>query len=98
MRQDIVIQLVAYGFCRQAMKAYVSNYCRLYYSETGEFQDMDIGVKTLALDDLTYSLKETLKVINQVVKERVESSDRAFFILAELDPIENLKISIVFRD
>ena len=98
MRQETAIQLLAYGFCRQAMKNYVSNYCRLYYSKTGEFEGMDIGIRTLDSDDLSFPLKNTLDIINKAVKKLVEDEDRSFFVLAELDPIETIKIAIVFKN
>lgn len=98
MKQESTIELIFYGFCRKAMQVYTSNYCRLYYSAKGDFEGMDIGTQTVLLDNLTFSLKKALEVINQVVKERIEDSNESFYILAELDPIENIKITIAFRN
>lgn len=98
MRQESIIKSIAEGFCRELIQDYASCYCRLYYSAKGDFEGMDIGTQTVLLDNLTFSLKKALEVINQAVKERIEDSNESFYILAELDPIENIKITIAFRN
>lgn len=100
MRQESVIELLIIGFARAAMIQYGSNYCRLNYSKTGEFEEMLIG-NTIPvnqkLDDLTFSLKNTLEVINQAIKDRAIDNNRRFYINIWLDPKEFIKVSFINR-
>ena len=97
MKQESVIELLVIGFARAAMVQYGSNYCRLYYSKTGEFEYIDIGNKTQELNDLTFSLKSTLEVINQAIKDRAIENTQRFFIDIWLDPKEFIKVSFIYR-
>lgn len=97
MKQEVVIELLVIGFARAAMVQYGSNYCRLYYSKTGEFTYIDIGNKTQELNDLTFSLKSTLEVINQAIKDRAIENTQRFYIHIRLDPKEFIKVSFVNR-
>jgi hypothetical protein len=100
MKQESVIELLIIGFARAAMIQYHSNYCKLYYSKTGEFEEMLIGNNAPVnqkLDDLTFSLKNTLEIINQAIKDRAIDNNRRFYINIWLDPKEFIKVNFINR-
>ena len=88
-----VIELLVEGFMRSIMQSYASDYCRLYYTAKGNFDELDIGRYTLYLDKLKYPLKATLEELNKIIKN-IHKSDSKFYILAEKQEDENIKITM----
>lgn len=78
----MVIELLIEGFMREIMTKYASDYCRLYYTDRGDFDELDINRYTLSLAKLRYPLRETLEEVNKFIKIG-HRGDKRFYILAK---------------
>lgn len=90
---QMVIELLVEGFMRSIMQSYASDYCRLYYTDRGDFDELDVGRYTLSLAKLRYPLRETLEEVNKFIKIG-HRGDKRFYILAKKNEDGDLTFNI----